>query len=308
MTERYAPTRVPRIKPPAQLTKYGFIAPAILLLIAFNVFPLFYTLVISFTDMKSFTKWEKVNWVRGENYGETFENPDYAQSIRTTALFVFAAVSIELILGFALALALREPFRGRGVVMTILMIPMMLSQAVMGIYWYVILNGNYGVLNQVLGISGPDGPKWLIDSDLKLISILMIDVWMWTPFMMLISLAALNSIPRHIYEAAEIDRASRWTVFRRITLPMCAPLLFLAVLLRTTDALKQFDLVMALMGPDDPATQTLSVKIFQVAMRGWNIGQGGAFAFVILIAVIAMATIFTRYIGYIQARQGRAAA
>ncbi len=96
-------------------------------------------------------------------------------------------------------------------------------------------------------------PQWLTDDDLKLVSILLVDVWMWTPFMMLISLAGLNAIPKYIYEAAEIDRAGRWMVFRTITLPMCAPLLGLAVLLRATDALKQFDLVMAITGPNDAA-------------------------------------------------------
>ena len=95
-------------------------------------------------------------------------------------------------------------------------------------------------------------PQWLTDDDLKLVSILLVDVWMWTPFMMLISLAGLNAIPKHIYEAAEIDRAGRFMVFRTITLPMCAPLLGLAVLLRATDALKQFDLVMAITGPFSP--------------------------------------------------------
>ena len=167
------------------------------------------------------------------------------------------------------------------------------------------VDADYGVLNQVLGAVGLGQPQWLTDPDLKLISILMIDIWMWTPFMMLISLAGLNSIPQYIYEAAEIDRAGTWRVFRRITLPMCAPLLVLAVLLRTTDALKQFDLIMAVTGPNDGATQTLSTLLFQKVFSDGKIGLGCAYACVVLVVVIALASIFTRYIEFIQTRQGK---
>ena len=107
---------------------------------------------------------------------------------------------------------------------------MMLSPAVMGLYWNFILNGHYGVLNQLLAYLALPQPQWLTDPDLKLLSMLIIDIWMWTPFMMLIALAGLNAIPKHLYEAATIDRASTWTLFRRITLPLCSPLLFLSVL------------------------------------------------------------------------------
>jgi multiple sugar transport system permease protein len=126
--------------------------------------------------------------------------------------------------------------------------------------------------------------------------------------MMLIALAGLNAIPDHIYEAAEIDRANRWTVFRRITLPMCAPLLGLAVLLRGTDALKQFDLVMAMTGPNDTTTQTLSAALYQVVFRDYKVGLGASYGVVILVMVIAIATIFVRYIEGLQKRQGKAEA
>ena len=130
----------------------------------------------------------------------------------------------------------------------------------------------------------------------KFTSILLVDLWMWTPFMLLISLAASNAIPKALYEAAAIDRAGTFTVFRRITLPLCAPLLGLAVLLRATDALKQFDLVMAITGPNDAKTQTLSTLLYQVEFRDGKVGLGASFACVVLVAVIGIATIFTRHI------------
>jgi multiple sugar transport system permease protein len=287
------------------LLKYGFVAPALLVLIALNVFPLVYNVVLSFTDAD--LSGGPRQSVGGANYEYVFRSPRFAAAVRITALFVFSAVFIELVLGFLLALAIRRDFRGKTVILTILMIPMMLSPAVMGLYWNLILNGNYGVMNQMLaglGLGG-EGPQWLTDNDLKLITILIIDVWMWTPFMMLISLAALNAIPGYLYEAAEIDRASRWRVFRKITLPMCAPLLALAALLRTTDALKQFDLVMAITGSTDPNTQTLSALLYEEIFRAYKLGRGVAYACVILVMVIALASVFTRYLGYLHRRQGR---
>src|SRR4029079_11467934 len=207
-----------------------------------------------------------------------------------------------------LALALRDRVPGKPVVITVLLVPMMLCPVVLSLFWNLILNGHYGVLNQLLSALHLPQPQWLTNSDLKRVSILLVDVWMWTPFMMLISLAGLNAIPKHIYEAAEIDRAGRFMVFRTITLPMCAPLLGLAVLLRATDALKQFDLVMAITGPNDATTQTLSARIYQVVFRDYKVGLGSAYGVVTLVAVIAVATIFVRYIDTLNRRTGKAQA
>jgi multiple sugar transport system permease protein len=237
-----------------------------------------------------------------------FANVRYAEAITTTALFVAGSVGTELVLGFCLALALQGRMPAKPVVLTILLIPMMLCPVVLSLFWNLILNGHYGILNQFLAILGLPQPQWLTDDRLKLLSILIVDVWMWTPFMMLIALAGLNAIPAYIYEAAAIDRASRWIVFRRITLPMCAPLLGLAVLLRATDALKQFDLVMAMTGPNDTTTQTLSAGLYQVVFRDYKVGLGASYGVVILVMVIAIATIFVRYIERLQKRQGKAGA
>src|SRR4051812_38469615 len=285
--------------------KWGFVGPTLLFLIALNVFPLFYNVILSFTNADLLSPTSR--WVAGRNYSRVFTDPSYAAAIRTTGVFVFAAVTIELLVGFALALALKKDFRGKTVVLTILLIPMMLSPAVMGLFWNLILSGSYGILNQAIAMIGLAHvqPQWTTDPNLKMASLVMIDVWMWTPFMMLIALAGLNAIPTYIYEAAEIDRAGSWTVFRRVTLPMCGPLLLIAVLFRTTDALKQFDLVMAVTGPNDGSTQTLSALLYQQMIQGQRIGLGSAYAVVVLVIVIALATVFTRYLDYVGKRQGR---
>jgi multiple sugar transport system permease protein len=173
---------------------------------------------------------------------------------------------------------------------------------VIGLFWNLILNGNYGILNQLLEQIGLPQPQWLTDRDWKFSSVLLIDVWMWTPFMMLISLAGLNSIPGSLYEAAQVDRAGAWRVFWRITLPLCAPLLGLAVLLRATDALKQFDLVMATTGPNDSSTETLSTLLYQIVFRDGKVALGSAFACLVLVLVIAVATAFTRYLEALEHR------
>jgi len=281
--------------------QWGFVGPALLLLIAMNVFPLIYSIVLSFTNADLVGgEWK---FVGGLNYKFIFKFAKYGQALRTTALFVLLAVSAELVLGFGLALALLERFRGKTLVLTALMVPMMLPQAVIALFWKLVLNGNYGIFNQLLAALGLRQPQWITDPDLKLFSVVLVDVWMWTPFMMLISLAALNAIPGYIYEAAAIDRASRWRIFRRITLPMCTPLLGLAVLLRATDALKQFDLVMAITGPNDPATQTLSALLYQAVFRDGKVGLGTAYSYVILVLVIALASVFLRYMDSLQGQQ-----
>lgn len=291
------------------LLRWGFVGPALLVLIALNVFPLLYNIYLSFTNADLLGDAQVVG---AANYARLFDagdNPEYARALRTTGLFVVSAVGAELVLGFALALALKERFPGKTAILTLLLVPMMLAPAVMGLFWTLILNGNYGILNQALraiGVEAP-GPQWMTDNDLKFVSVVMVDVWMWTPFMMLISLAGLNAIPDYIYEAAEIDRASRWTVFRRITLPMCAPLLLLALLLRATDALKQFDLVKAMTGSTDPSTQTLSALLYEKVINAQKVGLGSAYGCVVLVVVIALATVFIRYIDAVQRKQGRAA-
>jgi multiple sugar transport system permease protein len=296
------------VKREGPFLKLGFVAPTLIVLITLNLFPLFYNVVLSFTNAE--LSQSDYSFVGGRNYRMIFDAltyPKFGDALRTTGLFVAVAVMLELLLGFCLALALKAKFRGKPVVLTVLLIPMMLSPAVMGLFWNLVLSAHNGILNQALGAFGLPTPHWLTEPKLKLLSVVLVDVWMWTPYMMLIALAGLNAIPGYIYEAAEIDRASPWTVFRRITLPMCAPLLFLAVLFRTTDALKQFDLVMALTGPNDASTQTQSALLYQLVFGNQRVGLGSAYACVVLVVVIALASVFTRYLDWLAKKQGRLA-
>jgi multiple sugar transport system permease protein len=296
------------VKKDGPFLKLGFVGPTLAFLVLLNLFPLIYNVVLGFTDAE--LSQSDYRFVGGRNYALVFDaltNPKFGDALRTTGVFVLFAVTVELLLGFGLALLLAPKFKGKGVVLTVLLVPMMLSPAVMGLFWNLILSAHNGVLNQALAGMGLPAPHWLTDPKLKLVAVLLVDVWMWTPYMMLVALAGLNAIPGYIYEAAEIDRASAWTVFRRITLPMCAPLLFLAVLFRMTDALKQFDLVMALTGPNDASTQTLSALLYQLTFANQKVGLGSAYACIVLVVVIALANVFTRYLDWLAKKQGRLA-
>jgi multiple sugar transport system permease protein len=296
------------VKKEGPFLKLGFVGPTLLFLVTLNLFPLVYNVVLGFTDAElSQSDWR---FVGARNYAlifDTLASPKFGEALRTTGVFVLAAVTLELLLGFGMALLLAPKFKGKGAVLTMLLVPMMLSPAVMGLFWNLILSAHNGVLNQALAAAGLPGPHWLTDPKLKLVAVLLVDVWMWTPYMMLVALAGLNAIPGYLYEAAEIDRASAWTVFRRVTLPMCAPLLFLAVLFRLTDALKQFDLVMALTGPNDASTQTLSALLYQLTFANQKVGLGSAYACIVLVVVIALASVFTRYLDWLAKKQGRLA-
>jgi multiple sugar transport system permease protein len=275
-----------------------FIAPTLILLILFNIFPLFYSLYLSFTDYSAI---EKVNpvWVGFQNFSELLNDPQMWKYFATTGRFAFLSVSLQTILGFALALLLREKFRGSGFLTTLILIPMMLSPVVVGFFWKLIFNPSSGIFNYALGYTNPagaPGPDWLASGTLSLWAVVIVDVWMWTPFVMLLCLSGLNAIPDYLYEAAAIDRASGWFQFWRITLPQVMPLLLIAILFRTIEAFKSFDLVMGMTGggPGD-ATELVAVNLYRIAFQGqWRTGYASALAYIILVIIIAISNVYIR--------------
>jgi multiple sugar transport system permease protein len=182
---------------------------------------------------------------------------------------------------------------------------MMLSPVVVGKFWANVLNPSLGFFNFIFGYHDPNtSPKWTADPDLALWAVIIVDVWMWSPFVMLLALAGLSAIPDYLYEAAAIDRASGWFVFRRITLPQVMPLLLIAVLFRTIEALKQFDLVMGLTGGGPSllqgtdainVTETVSVGLYRKAMPPQaDTGFSSALAYIMLIVIVAVSNLYIR--------------
>jgi multiple sugar transport system permease protein len=275
-----------------------FIAPTLILLILFNIFPLFYSLYLSFTDYSAIEKVDPV-WVGFRNFSTLLNDPQMWKYFATTGRFAFLSVSLQTVLGFGLALLLREKFRGSGFLTTLILIPMMLSPVVVGFFWKLIFNPSSGIFNYALGYTNPagaPGPDWLASGTLSLWAVVIVDVWMWTPFVMLLCLSGLNAIPDYLYEAAAIDRASGWFQFWRITLPQVMPLLLIAVLFRTIEAFKSFDLVMGMTGggPGD-ATELVAVNLYRIAFQGqWRTGYASALAYIILVIIIAISNVYIR--------------
>jgi multiple sugar transport system permease protein len=173
---------------------------------------------------------------------------------------------------------------------------------VVGVFWQVMYNPNYGIVNYALGFLPGQGPAWNTDRNFALWSVVIVDVWMWSPFVMLLCLAGLSSIPDYLYEAAEIDRASAWYTFWRITLPQTAPLLLIAVLFRTIEAFKTFDLVMGLTqgGPGD-ATELVAVNLYRTAFLGrWDTGRASAFAYIVLVIIVGVSNIYVKYLNRVK--------
>jgi len=174
---------------------------------------------------------------------------------------------------------------------------------VVGVFWKLIYNPTYGIFDYLLGYTNPaTSPNWLGDPKLALWAIVIVDVWMWCPFVMLLCLSGLNAIPNYLYEAAAIDRASSWRQFWKITLPQVAPLLLVAVLFRSIEAFKAFDLVMGLTGGGPGSvTETVSVALYRLAFLGqFNTGKSSAVAYVVLIAIVGISNVYIRYLNKIK--------
>ncbi len=269
---------------------FWFVAPALVLLLVFNLVPILVSFAVSFTNYNPILS-DVPTWVGHRNYAALFQsgNEEVWFSFGRTAAFTVLSVALETALGFMLALLLRHPFRHRGWVTALLLLPMMLSPAVVGSFWRYLFNTNYGALNWLLN------QRWSWDGSQprSFLAVVIVDVWTWTPFMMLLSLAALNSIPASLYEAAEIDRAGAWFRLRRITLPLAAPLLLLGIAFRAIDAFRMFDTAMVLNGSlEGQPTTFLSVLIYGRAFGGSSsLGQPAAIACLMLVLALALAAL-----------------
>jgi len=344
-----------------------FIWPALILLIAMNVFPLFYSLYLGFTDYSAITR-QQPQWVAFENFSKILNDELLWKYFATTGRFALLSVGLQTIVGFSLAMLVNHKFKGSGLLTTLILIPMMISPVVVGLFWKLMYNPTFGFFNLLIGytkflfiaffiasifaayfllkryisnkkiyllitgilfgvvgivgllayfsdyslfgfLSGffnPSTAPYMLASrfagtpipGMALWAVVIVDVWMWSPFVMLLVLSGLKAIPDYLYEAAAIDRASSWFQFWRITLPQVAPLLLIAILFRTIEAFKAFDLVMGMTGggPGDQ-TELISVNLYRQAFLGqWRTGRASALAYIILIIIIAVSNLYIRYL------------
>jgi multiple sugar transport system permease protein len=273
-----------------------FILPTLVLLISINVFPLIWSLFLSFSQYsaKMTNVWGKNPEMIGvANYRQILSDPDMWVKFITTAKYVIMSVAGEMILGFGLALLLQLNFRGKGLVTTLLVLPMTMSPVIVGLMWKLFYDPNWGMFNFLLGLGRID---WIQDPARNLYSIVIADIWMWTPFVMLLSLAGLGAVPKYLYEAAEIDRASWWFKFTRITLPMISPILMLALIFRIIEAFKIFDLPMGITGRGAMAPPLLAMHLYNVSFVTWNTSIGASLGYIMLVMVVAITLILVKYL------------
>ncbi len=283
-----------------------FIGPTMLLLLAINIFPLIWTVKLSFTNFRANRPNASPVDVGIDNYVSVLTDPDVWAAMQTTAHFVFWTIFLQTLIGFALAYLIDRKFRGHGFWTTLILIPMMLSPAVVGNFWAFLYQPQTGLFNVIASfISGvsPSSFSMLGEVPLAPWAIVIVDVWMWTPYVMLICLAGLRSIPDYIYEAAEVDRASKWRQFWSITLPMVLPFIMLAVLFRGIENFKMFDMVNLLTsGGPGSTTEVASITLKREAFEKWRTGYSSAFAIILFVAVFGLANIYVKALNHIKNR------
>jgi len=283
-----------------------FISPTILLLLAINIFPLLWTIQLSFTNFRANRPNAAIRDVGLDNYNSILTDGDVWGAMQATAHFVLWTTLLQTLIGFALAWLIDRRFRHSGFWTTIILIPMMLSPAVVGNFWKFLYQPQIGLFNYVVGfVSGMPASSFEMLGDVRLApwSIIIVDTWMWTPYVMLICLAGLRSIPDYIYEAAEVDRAGAFRKFWTITLPMAAPFVMLAVLFRGIENFKMFDMVNLLTsGGPGSTTELASITLKRAAFEAWRTGYSSAFAIILFVTVFGLANIYIKALNRVKAR------
>jgi multiple sugar transport system permease protein len=283
-----------------------FITPTIVLLLAINIFPLIWTIRLSFTNYRANRPNAPIKYVGTDNYAAILGNSDIWAAMQSTAHFVFWTILLQTVIGFGLAYLIDRKFRGHALWTTIILIPMMLSPAVVGNFWRFMYQPQIGLFNYVVSFfTGIPPSSFEMTGSVTLApwSIIIVDTWMWTPYVMLICLAGLRSIPSYIYEAAEVDRASRWRQFWSITLPMALPFIMLAVLFRGIENFKMFDMVNLLTGGGPGSTtEVASITLKREAFEKWRTGYSSAFAIILFVTVFGLANIYVKALNRVKQR------
>lgn len=234
------------------------------------------------------------------NYLEAFGDPRFRGALGHTAFFAVASVTLELVIGLWLALALNRAFRFRGLVRAAVLVPWAIPTVVSALLWRFMFEGESGIVNAALVSLGILGQPlvWLVDPKAAWVPIILADVWKTTPFVALLLLAGLQNIDSSLYEAARIDGASAWRQFRYVTLPLLKPALLVALIFRTLDAFRVFDLIYALTG-GGPGTSTepIALYTFNALLQNLQFGYGSALSVIVFVLTFSLALVYIRFLG-----------
>ncbi len=266
-----------------------FIVPALVVVGAVIVFPWLFTLWMSAFDWKIGTV---AHFVGFENYTKLVTNQRFIESVVHTFYFTLLAVIAPLILGTIAALIFHREFPFRGVLRGVFVMPMMATPVAVALVWTMMFHPQQGVLNYLLSLVGLPPSLWVYSPQLAIPSLVLVEVWHWTPLVMLIVLGGLAVLPVEPYESARIDGASEWQLFRFITLPLVAPFLVVAAVIRTIDALKTFDTIYVITGGGPgTASETINLYLYLQAFAFYNIGNASAVVVVFFVIVLALALV-----------------
>lgn len=272
-----------------RLTPYIFLAPAAAVVGLGLLYPVLRSVWLSFHDWSLGTPPEKAKFVGLFNYQWLLQDDQFWTSVGVTVIFAAAVVTLEVVIGVALALVLDREMRGTSFIRTIFILPMMVAPIVVGLIWRFMYNEQFGTLNGLLRRVGFSGLPWLSSPDLALISVIIADVWQWTPFVFILSLAALQSMPTSAMEAARIDGASTWQMVLHIKLPLMMPVITVAALLRLIDAFKVLEVVYILTdGGPGLSTEILSLHIYKTAFVSQQLGRASALSNLLLFMVLGL--------------------
>lgn len=287
-----------------RLTILGLLSPALVILLFMVAFPFVSLIFYSFHAFSAMRPAQGMNPVGLGNYEFLLSDPLLWQNFVFTGKLVLLCVVIQMLLGIFLGHRLQRNFRGRDLLFTLLMLPMMLSPVVVGFLWKYMYNSEWGLVNWFVSILGFDKIDWLGRADAALWALVVADTWMWTPFIALLATAAFRGIPATIYEAAEVDGASRCYIFFRVTLPMAAPVLAIALIIRLIDSFKQYDLILALTGGGPgSATETVSFAVAKSAFTYFYTGEAAALSVILLLIIIGLSMILVRHLNRMSERR-----
>lgn len=276
------------------------LAPALSFVAAMALFPLGYSLVLSFREWKLAASGSPGPWVGLHNYWMLIsDDPEFLEALQATAVFVVADVVATLAIALGAALLIKRAGRINSLARVLMILPFVMSPALIGISFRFFLNPEFGIAHTVLEnlIPALSGRVWLADATLAMIAVIASDVWHWAPYMTLVVLGGLASIPQETEEAARVDGASSWAVFRDVTLPQLLPVLGVVAVLKTVFALKAFDTIYTLSnGGPGTATQTLAYFVYQVAFNHYDMGYAAAAAYVLTAALLVLSIFYLRLV------------
>ncbi|WP_304944065.1 carbohydrate ABC transporter permease [Vallitalea guaymasensis] len=274
---------------------YIFIIPSIVLVLVFIVYPVINTINMSLYDLRIQTLAEGKKFVGFDNYIKLFSDTTFIESLKFTLMFTVVAVTLETLIGMIFALIMNKAIPGQGIIRTAVLVPWAIPTIVSGLMWQFMYSDQYGIINLILSKLHliQDYIPWLIEKNTAIMAVIIADVWKTTPYMSLLILSGLQTVPESLYEAASLDGANKVQRFFRITLPIIKPVVVVAILFRVLATFRIYDLVVALTsgGPAD-GTQSLSLYTIKTYFNFGNLGYGATLAVVTFIISLLISFLF----------------